>query len=422
MAIDLVLRPRDGLTLKDPRGFAVGGGVTAHGLPWPSPQTMAGAVRTVVGRARGHSEQFGEDPDEWDAVRRAIRVQGPIMVASNLDRADWRPLWPAPRDALRLPHPRAGKPRAPAAEIHWLEPQPCPRSGCRVRGLWSVSDASALEIPATEALWRPRPPSEAKPLAPRPLWSDDALVTWLLAPRTRDEDGWLEPPLRRDIHLKVDPDTLAAADEHLFVNPTCEALLALRSPLAQRSELIELGVALRVEGLEPSLDKEEELLAAAWRIGGEARFATAQQLDDRVLAASERLLQAWKDSRFLRLMLVTPARFDAGWRPDWLEPTERNGEIRFEGEMPGLGRLVVLRGACVDRPSWSSGWDLVKRRPKPSEACVAPGAVYYFESLAAPVTKQDARRLWLASIQQPEDAARHNGFGLVLPGIWPITA
>ncbi|MGH9896378.1 MAG: type III-B CRISPR module-associated Cmr3 family protein, partial [bacterium] len=114
--------------------------------------------------------------------------------------------------------------------------------------------------------------------------------------------------------------------------------------------------------------------------------------------------------------------FDAGWRPDWLKPIAADGGFRFEGTLPGLDRHVVLRAAIVDRAAWMSGWDLAYRQPKKSVACVPAGAVYYFESLAEPFTADDIEGLWLSSIQRPGNAAARDGFGLVLPGAWPITA
>ncbi len=410
MAIDLVLSPRDGLTLKDARGFNLAGGVTSRGLPWPGPATTAGAARTVVGRLQGLSETYGEDKDAWQKIVAEVSVGGPVIVSRPLDGDEWSPLWPPPQDAVCLPHPRAGRHPEPDGEVRWLEPRRRGTARWRVRGLWT---GDAAEAEATEDLWLPLPEQRQKPLSPRLLWSHEELVDWLREPRRRDERQSPQPEERVDIHLAVDAGTLAAKDEHLFAHSTYESLVRLG-----HNEIHELGIALRIRGV----GEEFDLTRPVWRIGGEARFATAGRLSTEILGPDERLTRRWKDTRFLRLVLVTPAQFDAGWHPDWVKPTAAGSSFQFEGTLASLDRPVVLRAAIVNRATWMSGWDLARRQPKKSVACVPAGAVYYFESLAEPFTADDIEGLWLSSIQRPEDAAARDGFGLVLPGAWPITA
>jgi CRISPR-associated protein Cmr3 len=416
MTIDLVLSPRDGLTLKDPRGFNLAGGVTAGGLPWPGPATTAGAARAAVGRRDKQklSETYGEDEPGWRALAARVRVLGPIVLVKRLDLNDWAPAWPAPQDALRLPHPRAGEPRQPEAEIHWLTPQPPNAAGGRSRGVWTGDEG---EIAATESLWFPRQVQYgAKPLEPRRLWSRSDILKWLLRPQRHDEVSAPQPRERVDVHLAMDPDTLAAKDEALYALPTYEPLVR-----GERGAIHELGLGLRVSGIEDGMD----LTRHVWRIGGEGRFATAARLAPEALAPPDALTGNWQESHLLRLMTVTPARFETGWRPDWLFPVAVDGGIRFEGLLPILDRQVTLRAAYVERPWWASGWDLARYEPKPSVAHVPAGAVYYLESLAEPFTAADIEKLWLASIQVPKDPERpetsagHDGFGLVLPGSWP---
>jgi len=406
MTIDLVLSPRDGLSLKDARGFDLAGGVTAAGLPWPGPATTAGAARAVIGRLQGLSETYGKDAHEWQSIVDQVAVWGPIVLDRPLDGARWSPRWPAPQDAVRLPHPKAGRRDQPEAELQWLKPHPRGTASWSVRGLWTDDDEEAN---ATEGLWLPVPRQEGKPLRDRLLWSHEEMVKWLRDPRRRDEDESTQPAERVDIHLSVDPLTLAAKDEHLFAHSTYESLVR-----TARRDVREFGLGLRLTGVPDALDLTETM----WRVGGEGRFASATLLPPEVLA-SEELAQHWQDSRFLRLILVTPAQFATGWRPDWLAPARANEGHQFEGRLPGLDRPVVLRAAFVDRAWWTSGWDLAQRRPKPSVACVAAGAVYYLESPAQPFTAHDIRSLWLSSIQQDRTAA--DGFGLVLPAAWPVT-
>lgn len=411
MKTDLVLCPRDGLTLKDARGFDRAGGVTAGGLPWPGPATVAGSARAVIGRLRSLSEVFGKDKDKWQAVVDQVDVRGPIVLARPLDGDTWEPLWPAPQDALRLPNPRAGRPGEPEGRIHWLEPRPRDAAPWRTRGLW---DGDPAEVGATEGVWLPRLDQPAKPLPHRLLWSGDAMLDWLRRPQEREERDGPQPQERIDIHLQMDPDTLAAKDEALFAHSTYEPLVRIRGDKA----IHELAIGLRVE----APDEEIDPTAPFWRIGGEGRFASAGPLPAVALGVPDGLLRNWDESRYLRLVLATPARFETGWRPDWLEAKPHEDSYRFEGNLPRLGRPVTLRAAFLDRAWWTSGWDLANRCPKPSVACVAAGSVYYIESLAESFTTDEIRSLWLGSIQGEKDPMARDGFGLMLPGAWPVSA
>jgi CRISPR-associated protein Cmr3 len=416
MADELVLCPRDGLTLKDARGFNLAGGVTAGGLPWPGPATLAGAARTVVGRLSGHSEVVGEDRDRWQQLAKTVGVGGPVILCRPVDGERWVPLWPAPLDALRTPDPDAQSYDAPQRSV-WLEPKPRADAGASVCGSWiagaSVGPNKAAEVVATEALDLPLMSDRQKPLEPRQLWLHDEMLAWLSEPRTRDEQPAPQPSERLDVHLSVNPETLASRDEHLYVQSTYQSLVRIKHE--QKAYDYELGLGLRVCGVESDLD----LTQPFWRLGGEARFATAYRLHAEVLAPPNHLLRRWRETRFLRLVMITPACFRGGWRPDWLAAEATDVGHRFQGALPVTGHQVRLRAAFVDRPQWLSGWDMLAHGPKPSVACVPAGAVYYLQSLAEPFTKTHIEQLWLATLQSADTQLARDGFGLVLPGAWP---
>jgi CRISPR-associated protein Cmr3 len=115
--------------------------------------------------------------------------------------------------------------------------------------------------------------------------------------------------------------------------------------------------------------------------------------------------------RGLRLVVVTPACFEQGWRPDGLEA--RGDEIR--GHLPEIDAEIVLRSAMLPRPVHVSGWDMAARMPKRIARMVAPGAVYFFERTdGRGFGEQDARALWLAGAGSRLD----EGFRRVAPGVW----
>jgi CRISPR-associated protein Cmr3 len=88
------------------------------------------------------------------------------------------------------------------------------------------------------------------------------------------------------------------------------------------------------------------------------------------------------------LLLLSPAFFPGGWRPDTIP----------DGP---------LRGAAVEGPYSISGWDLARGGPKPTRFGVDAGSVYCVEGFT-PATR------YLGS--DPEDTAL--GYGFFLKGAW----
>lgn len=386
-----VLLPRDGLTVKDARGFSVAGGLAARSLLWPHPPTLAGAVRTAIGREEGYAEMDARWRDLLD-----VAVLGPLPAFRSKKGADgWSLLFPAPLDAVRV----SGEGRGRA---HWLMPLP-PRSDVCARGAWSGDDEQA----AVEALWRGRTDERAKPLSMPRWWSTEQLDSWLANPRgNHPVESFCPVTVRTSTHLSIEPRPQTAREGALFSVDTVEL----------QTRQGEVGVGCRTTRAVPSLEP--------WRLGGEARLARVEALPARLFAPHEEVLRAWTESRFLRLVLVTPASFRRGWRPEWLKP-ERKAENRVEFSGEWLGRRWVLRAAFIGRAEACSGWDFATRAPKPSRRLVPPGSVYYLECSAA-VTRDDFSRLWLASLQDPdggsESQEQRDGFGYAVPGRWPVDA
>ncbi len=96
------------------------------------------------------------------------------------------------------------------------------------------------------------------------------------------------------------------------------------------------------------------------RMGGESRSGRIALINDPIWPEQP------QQGR-VKIVLQTPAYFSAGWHPnnfDWSPWVGANG------------RLVSY---ITERPTYHSGWDLKRRRPKPTRAFVPAGSVFYFE-------------------------------------------
>jgi len=126
-------------------------------------------------------------------------------------------------------------------------------------------------------------------------------------------------------------------------------------------------------------------------VGGESRFGDYHLLDK-----TPPSLHTSKNGN-LRVVLLTPAYFSDGYQPktDW-------------AKWVGAGKLASV---ALGKPQPISGWDVVKRQPKPLRHYLPAGSVLFFES----ATWQDQPFTETPS-GEPDFGAI--GFGQVALGTW----
>lgn len=378
--LHLALLPRDGWFCKDGRGWYTSENGRSGSLPWPPPATLRGALRGAFGRAI--IEQTGEplEPADWEARSRGVGIRR--IVTLHRDGAEpfatEHRRWPVPMDAVHLRE---------ETEVHCLVPR---RRGEQV-GTLGASDHAPIEALAWPSMPR------GKPAAGPVFWTDAEMCAWLrgeTVQKREPRDTERTPVRRTDIHLAVDPGTLAAVPSMLHSSEITEGL----------SRTGEWGVALEV-------DLPEEAPAVArgpLHVGGRRRIADVETIGASLFAAPAGLC---KPGRGLRLVLVTPAEFDQGWLPDGFAVDT------LTGSLPGVTGAVVLRAALVPRPMALSTWDIVARAPRKTRRMVAPGSVYFFEKRdGTTFTEAEIRGLWMARLGRDRD----EGLGLVLPGTWDL--
>jgi CRISPR-associated protein Cmr3 len=399
MAEHVLLRLRDGFTITDARGFNVGGGAPARSLPWPLPSTVAGALRAAI----GHLENFipvaeGDHSDRgyWESLLTQVHIRGPVAVQARYVGAEleWKALWPAPRDAMFYPAHTSST----APELRRLDPKPTTRTN---EGARSLGPAERLHD-ALRGLWWPTLGDRRKPLEMPAWWTHEDFTRWLRAPDTTAPTRVRASESRLNVRVNIDPATGAARDGALFAHDTREVLVRD----AEHDTCDETAIVAEIS----------EPIDGAVRFGGVGRVASIEAYDGAALAPPIDLFSTAVTR--LRLVLVTPGAFTKGWLPDWLEAGDRNGNPVFVGTLPGTRVTAVLRAAILDRAVPLSGWDLAKRGPKPSRRLVPSGAVYFVE-LDEALSPTEATKLWLRSMQRDDSAEARDGFGLMVPGVWP---
>jgi len=378
--VHVALLPRDGFFCKDGRGWFTSASGRGHGIEWPWPSTILGAMRTAWGRAEEDRSKTCFSPSDWLARTKPIQL-GRALTLRRPHGAQWAPehiAWPAPLDAIWFEGEQ---------EIERIDPR-----------LPELPTMGRDDDAAREALWRPSPTRADKPSKLPLWWRHTDMIAWLTESPVRApaKDG-LGLTRRLQVRVGIRGEELTAEENALFSYDVVETL----EPRAEWA----IGIEACFAGGE---------LPATATLGSDARPIRIEPLPKSLFEPPEELLAAFrKGSAGLRILVITPACFEKGWLPDGL--IRQDSEYR--GPLAGLGE-VVLRAAFVSRPMHVSGWDISAGKPKTTSRMVAPGAVYFFERVdGRAFTETDARSLWLAAI----GTRTEEGFGHVVPGVWSPT-
>lgn len=374
----LALVPRDGFFAKDGRGWHTSASGRGHGLDWPWPSTVLGALRSLWGRGEETRGNTIFTPDDWRKRTQPIQLRRTLVLRREHGAA-WRvedATWPVPLDALWL----EGR-----ADVHRLDPE---------KPL--VPTLGRDDDEAREALWRPVPGDAQKPLGAPRWWSSEELVAWLAGKSVSVRDEPLATTRRVQVHVGIRAEELTSDDGVLFSHDVVETL----DPGGEWA----LGVEV---ALPPG-----ELPKVA-TLGSDSRLSRVESLPTTLFDPPARVLEAFRaSSTGLRLVAVSQLCFEKGWLPDGFV----NTDDEYCGQLAGLD--VILRAAFVPRPVHVSGWDMAKGEPKPTSRMVPPGAVYFFERTdGKPFAENAAKSLWLAALGTRTD----EGFGRVVPGVWRPT-
>lgn len=373
----LAFYSRDGFFCKDGRGWYGAGGGSGHGLAWPWPSTVRGAIRTLWGRA--NETIVGQQG--WLAATSSIAL-GPTLAmwrergGNALERR-----WPVPADVEYVRHPD-GTP----SDVRYLNPAPCP-----------VATLGRDDDPARECLWIAPASDRGKP-GPRPRWwSESELIAWLAGSSVPAEPAVAadRPARRRVTRAAIVPTTQTVVDGALFSHDVVETV----EPDG------EWAIAARVT-------VPDARFATTATLGSDRRLARVVEIEPAAFDLPPSLAAASTDDvPGLRLLVVTPTIFARGWLPDGLAA---DGDV-YRGRLAGIAPEVVLRAVIAPRPVAISGWDMAANAPRATNLAVAPGSVYFLQRAdGGRFTADDVRDLWLAAL----GCRTEDGFGRVVAAAW----
>jgi CRISPR-associated protein Cmr3 len=401
----LQLTPRDPIIARDGRPFGVGQGNRMRSLPWPLPSTVAGALRTALVKANPGLDFTGEMPRQLMAVEVAGVLpmrNGELYLPASIDCA-----WDE----------KSGK-------VFRLRPVP-------------LEHGAGVDFPANGLdpvrLTEEQAQEDFKAKALPAWWPLGKYVEWLTTEKSEFSEDWFDSdflnaaPLQTRDHVCLDPETGAAAEGQIFataaLNATHLPRFGVENSRPFQERFAEIKLSARVTMPEPGFGHIENF--TGWHpLGGERRLVHCQQQGaaKRLWDCPDAVKPVLESATRVRMILATPAIFEHGWRPGWIDADTLTGRP-FEG-----GPELKLAG--VTNPRWKavSGWAYQrvddngqldpngKRGPKPVRRMALAGSVYFFEKVDGDGGAL-ASNGWLRSIcDSPQD--RNDGFGLTIWGTW----
>lgn len=418
--ITWIIEPHDPLIVRDGRPFGPDPSARAESLSFPFPSTTTGGARTRAGlKADG---MF--DMSQIERVKQ-IEVRGPLLVQlTQIGDAIEKWLVPAPADALLLESKKKGyvlcKQLVPLKVYGGTETvstkddkpfaPPKPDEGADTI---STKDSTSLMLVGQVQPDASKPSKDA-----RSYWYWDVFKNWLVNPSDQE---WLidysddEPSLANlgdvgpsreyRLHVSMNPETLTAKDGALFETSGLEftSIAAGKDKETRMSRARRLALAVIVDRR-----KASSIRGGFASLGGERRMVSWRRSggDSDLLECPSELQTAIIKNKACRVLLLTPACFEQGYRPGWL--------VR-----PRDGVQPNLEAIAIQRPKIVSGWKLEPPvGPKPTRR-LAPAGTVFFLSLEGDdkAIKSWVDGIWMQCISDKVED-RNDGFGLTVLGSW----
>lgn len=382
----LFIAPLDVLLFRDSKPFAAGEGFWARSVFPPNGLPLMGALRAKMITDSGVSFQTyqhyagsknGNDKKLAELVNLIgkfddygnLQLEGPFL--SRIEDEKQQIYFPAPLDVMKS---------AESDTINFLIPQAIP---------WKLEVSKPLMANGTTGDFLPVPlwTNETGDLPEEKFIKAGGLCNYLqgIDFQIKDSDDlW-----GSEFQVGIEKSDQKTAEIGKIYSVEFIRFNELRKKKEDSNwELYSPGFLVNFTDIDETFLEAEGFLA----LGGESRAAKYQKIEEAQIAALSDLItgsfldeqsKGLKGQKKFKIYLATPAVFNNGWYPDFLEAT--GGKLI--GEIAGLKFKLV--SASVAKPPTVSGWNVAKRMPRPAVKAVPAGSVYYFELMDDEIFDED---------------------------------
>jgi CRISPR-associated protein Cmr3 len=184
----------------------------------------------------------------------------------------------------------------------------------------------------------------------------------------------------RNIGIAIDPESGTTVEGKLYQAEYLRLAQDVSLAFAAECQLMPRGGGAMADVFEKFGFKRNIIIGGQQGVAHLNRSAEALALPPAALA-----------SQYLRWTLITPAVFNGGWLPGWLDAngkamlrsairkpgeSRRDWKARQENEPVVGGNLIAAR---IGKPLAFSGWDLQAGGAKPTQLAVPAGSCYVFK-------------------------------------------
>lgn len=378
-----LIEARDSVLFRDARPFTGNAAARTMEVPWPS--SIAGLLRTQS--ALDNQGKWAGDPQQV----RELSVKGPWIAELNDDGSIVEHYLPAPSDCLFFSIPENEQ------QLHRRQLVLGKAQGHKnARFISDLPQNDKGEFLRPVELFQTSAEHDGKPTRGPRWWKASELTKWLKHPTTdqdieRNDIGIQLPEAEERVHIAIDGNTGTVVDGALFMTRMQRFVLKNNHGAYRRFALVSWA--------DPSYSNETHSQGRPQTgpvmLGGERRMSFANLQGD---AQTPPIPLDLGDATTLRVVLLTPALFDEGWRPDKAQ----------------LGGGVLI-GAAVNRLQPVSGWDYQARGPKPTRYMAPAGSVYWIQFEDKNQAHAWAKKQHFNTIST-NDQDRKDGFGLAAIG------
>ncbi|MEW6419777.1 MAG: type III-B CRISPR module-associated protein Cmr3 [Nitrospirota bacterium] len=367
----IFIEPNDVLMFRDGKPFSGGDDHYASGIFPPFPSTFYGAIRSKILSEHPQYERYlrGDIPDDLKEEIGTPSAYGNLAITNFLfarkENEVINPVFPVPKDVIKI----KGKEQR---DLFILRPN---------EGL-STQIKTNLPITSLAPLW---------------LKTDEPLeeATGFISLEIMRK--YLEGTMQKEI---INSNDLFQRDERVGIKKDRIQKAAATGALysVEYFRLKEdVGFIVELSGVR-SLPKE-----GLMRLGGDHRSVFYKESSFQMPDAEVVKKKVNETGRFKHILL-TPAIFNKGWIPDWIDSESGEGRLNDVS--------LKLVSAAIGKPVYIGGFNLAKKIPKDMKKAVPQGSVYYLE-IKQGSAEEILNAFWLQSISAEK---QKEGFGISIIG------
>jgi len=327
----LKIKPNDTLFFRSGRPFSMGAETWADFIFPPNPSTVYGAIRTFLILQRGNLSKFLSGKMETHEDIGTKKQKGTLKIHGLFLYDEISVLFPTPADLVRIK--RKGK-----EKLVKLSFQEKPKI--------FFSDLSLDRC----LVFKER---EKKVEEPVGFIEEISLKEYLEGKKT--EFSLVKEVFKEELKvgIKRERETKTSEEAHIY-----------RVPMLRFKK--EISFLVELNGVKDFPEK------GIFQLGAEGRTVNFEVIKEDLLEELRNVNFELKDGIF-KVYLATPAIFEKGWLPSWIDEKSLKGE--FKGLKLKLVAVVLKKHKLI------GGWNLANSRPKPMYKAVPEGSVYYFKVL-----------------------------------------